>query len=49
MKKKDKNNKKEIIDLYKINRENKTEDDFNNNDDDWEDDKKDFFYYKNRI
>ena len=46
MKKKDKNNKKELIDLYKINRENKTEDDFSNNDDDWEDDKNDSFDYK---
>ena len=31
--------------MYKIDREKKTEDDFNNNDDDWEDDKNDFFDY----
>ncbi len=35
-----------MVNLYKTNRQKKTEDDFNNNDDDWEDDKNDSFDYK---
>ena len=41
-----KKEEKEKVDLYKIERQKKTEDDFDNNEDDWEDDKNDFFDYK---
>ena len=44
-----KKEEKEKVDLYKIDRQKKTEDDLNNNEDDWEDDKNDSFEYKDHF